>query len=50
MTARLVLIAATVAALAGCGVDGPPVQPPPAPKTPGVTLSGHATMGVISRI
>ena len=40
-----------VTALAACGVDGPPERP--APKTPpksSVSISGHATMGVITEL
>ncbi|MDD9716764.1 MULTISPECIES: hypothetical protein [Dinoroseobacter] len=39
-----------VAALAACGVDGPPTAPDPAPeRTTGVTVSGSAQAGVIYR-
>lgn len=47
---RLALIA--VLGLAACGVDGPPERPT-APKTPpksSVSVSGHATMGVVSEL
>ncbi|MBO9453852.1 hypothetical protein J7376_09365 [Paracoccus sp. R12_1] len=47
---RLTLIA--VLALSACGVDGPPERPT-APKTPpksGVSISGHATVGVVSEL
>lgn len=41
-----------VAAVAACGVDGPPERPM-APKTAlqsNVSISGHATMGVITEL
>ena len=40
-----------VTALAACGVDGPPERPAPktAPKS-NVSISGHATMGVITEL
>jgi predicted small lipoprotein YifL len=41
-----------VAAVAACGVDGPPERPT-VPKTPpksNVSISGHATMGVITEL
>ncbi|NCU20597.1 argininosuccinate lyase [Phaeovulum veldkampii] len=34
-------------ALAACGVDGPPV--PPAKAAPGITVSGTAEIGIVSR-
>ncbi|WP_165455753.1 hypothetical protein [Paracoccus subflavus] len=42
-----------VTGLAGCGVDGPPERPVPAPRTAAqsnVSISGHATMGVITEL
>ena len=42
-----------VAAVAACGVDGPPERPASAPKTApksNVSISGHATMGVITEL
>lgn len=39
------------AAVAACGVDGPPERPAAKPATqPGVTISGHATVGVITEL
>ena len=41
-----------VLALAACGVDGPPERPT-APKTPpqsNVSISGYATMGVVTEL
>lgn len=41
-----------VTALAACGVDGPPERPM-APKTApesNVSISGHATMGVMTEL
>ncbi|WP_167621245.1 hypothetical protein [Paracoccus sp. AK26] len=41
-----------VAAVAACGVDGPPERPM-APRTApqsNVSISGHATMGVITEL
>ena len=41
-----------VMAVAACGVDGPPerpVAPKTAPKS-NVSISGHATMGVITEL
>ena len=41
-----------VAAVTACGVDGPPERPA-APKTApksNVSISGHATMGVITEL
>ena len=41
-----------VAAVAACGVDGPPERPATpktAPKS-NVSISGHATMGVITEL
>ncbi|WP_138467506.1 hypothetical protein [Poseidonocella sp. HB161398] len=40
-----------LALLAGCGADGPPQRPQPeeeetAQRSPGVTISGSASMGV----
>ena len=40
-----------VMAVAACGVDGPPERPAMAPKTApqsNVSISGHATVGVIT--
>jgi predicted small lipoprotein YifL len=45
---RQILILATLAALAGCGVDGPPQ--PPQQAQPGVTISGEARTGVSARL
>ena len=44
----LAMIAA-LAALAACGVDGPPTRPEPAPE-PGLTVSGEARIGVVSTL
>lgn len=38
-----------LAALAGCGVDGPPTRPDDTPP-PGVQVSGEARIGVVSRL
>lgn len=42
-----------VMAMAACGVDGPPERPAAAPKTApksNISISGHATMGVITEL
>ncbi|MFC3166540.1 MULTISPECIES: hypothetical protein [Paracoccus] len=47
---RIAILA--VMAVAACGVDGPPERPA-APKTApksNVSISGHATMGVITEL
>ena len=38
--------------LSGCGVDGPPQRPSAAATTsnPNVSISGHATVGVITEL
>ncbi|MFV0302623.1 MAG: lipoprotein [Paracoccus sp. (in: a-proteobacteria)] len=41
-----VLLLLVAAAVAGCGVDGPPERPVEAKPQPGVTVSGEARMGV----
>ena len=38
-----------IAALAACGVDGPPERPVAKPKQ-GVSISGDATVGVITEL
>ncbi|WP_170162175.1 hypothetical protein [Paracoccus siganidrum] len=38
-----------VIAVAACGVDGPP-QRPAAQQQPNVSISGHATVGVITEL
>ncbi|MDP5308049.1 hypothetical protein [Paracoccus spongiarum] len=47
---RLALIA--ILGLAACGVDGPPERPaaPTTPPKSTVSISGEATMGVISEL
>lgn len=44
--------ALVLVALAGCGVDGPPVRPGPQANAPapGVTVSGDARIGVVSSL
>jgi predicted small lipoprotein YifL len=42
---RLVL-ALSLALLAACGADGPPVAPSKATATPGITVSGEAKFGI----
>ncbi|SNR39041.1 hypothetical protein [Paracoccus sediminis] len=41
-----------VAAVAACGVDGPPERPAPPRTAPesNISISGHATMGVITEL
>jgi len=34
-------------ALGGCGIDGKPERPQPAPSEPGVSVSGTAEFGVV---
>ncbi len=43
------IAAATLLALAGCGVEGPPQAPSPAPS-PGVSVTGEARIGVTGRL
>lgn len=43
---RRCLALLSLMSLAACGVDGDPV-PPPAKATPGVTLSGEASVGIV---
>lgn len=47
---KTLIVAATAClALAGCGVDGPPVRPAAAPNAappPGITVSGEARIGM----
>ncbi|MCF3973014.1 lipoprotein [Paracoccus salsus] len=48
--AALLVLTATL--LAGCGVDGPPERPA-APRTPAkssISMSGHATTGVVTEL
>lgn len=44
---RNIMLLALLAALAGCGVDGPPVAPQA--TEPAVSLSGEAQAGVVLR-
>lgn len=37
-----------LAALAGCGADGPPV--PPEPAASGITITGQAEIGISGRL
>ena len=39
----------TLALLAACGADGPPVPPSQATTQPGVTLSGTVSVGMVSK-
>ncbi|SFA56393.1 hypothetical protein SAMN04487972_11518 [Paracoccus halophilus] len=51
MTRYAPLIAlALVAALAGCGVDGPPTRPDTDQPAPGLDISGEARIGVVSTL
>ncbi|WP_155774038.1 argininosuccinate lyase [Rhodovulum sp. MB263] len=34
-------------ALGGCGIEGKPERPQPAPSEPGLSVSGTAEMGVV---
>lgn len=45
---RILAIMAVVA-LGACGVDGPPERPVAKPQQ-GVTVSGHATAGVVTEL
>ena len=45
----LAALALMLAALAACGVDGPPTRPAPAPE-PGIHVSGEARAGVVSSL
>ncbi|WP_347267165.1 hypothetical protein [Paracoccus sp. (in: a-proteobacteria)] len=45
----LAALALMLAALAACGVDGPPTRPEPAAQ-PGIHVSGEARVGVVSRL
>ncbi|MCA3437864.1 MAG: hypothetical protein INF48_11165 [Rhodobacter sp.] len=38
---------AVLAALAGCGADGPPLRPSDAPAS-GIAVTGEARMGVVT--
>ena len=43
--------AVLVLTLAGCGADGPPTRPGPAPEPqPGIAVSGEARIGVVSTL
>ena len=44
---RAVLAFAVLAALAGCGADGPPQRPSDAPAN-GIAVTGEARMGVVT--
>lgn len=46
------MAALALSALAGCGVDGPPVRPGPEASAPppGLTVSGDARIGVVSAL
>ena len=46
---RWTALAALLALSAGCGVDGPPTRPEPAPE-PGLSVSGEARIGVVSTL
>lgn len=44
-----VVLAGLVLALAGCGIDGPPIAPSDHPvPPPGVTVSGDARIGMVT--
>ena len=48
-----VVVVVLILVLNGCGVDGPPERPAAAPKTApksNISISGHATMGVITEL
>ncbi len=44
----LAVLALMLATLAACGVDGAPTRPEP--TQPGLTVSGEARIGVISKL
>ncbi len=55
MSARSIAAAVLLAALAACGVDGPPVRPAAPPQDrfqshSRVTISGDATVGVVAEL
>lgn len=53
MPLRWTALAALLALTAACGVDGPPTRPAPAEDAtpePGLTVSGEARVGVVSRL
>lgn len=41
------LLALSLALLAACGADGPPVAPSQAATPPGVSVSGTAKIGIV---
>jgi predicted small lipoprotein YifL len=44
---RCLAAIAVLAALAGCGADGPPLRPSDAPAS-GIAVTGEARMGVVT--
>ncbi len=48
---RIAALAALLALMAGCGVDGPPTRPEPAPApAPGIDISGEGRIGVVTTL
>lgn len=46
---RILLALSLLTCAAACGVEGPP-KPPQAAATPGVTVTGEASMGVVGSL
>jgi predicted small lipoprotein YifL len=49
MLCKIVTAFAVCLALAGCGADGPPQAPSPSSTQTGLTISGDAQIGVVSK-